>query len=283
MNRTETVRRAATLVVALMAVVWGQSLAAQEAPAAVDALADAASDEGGGIGLSAGLELGAGNVLERGVFSIMPNVVFERSFEGLDVFGELDYTAAFDEPQTAHELALEVELGYSLTLSQAGALAFTVNNQDTFFLSPALEEGLTNTGVVEPAAQYTHALASIGDIWGKVGLPITYLTGIEGESALGLNVTAGWASTFGLGLELTGSFDLAPEAGFGMGLLATYESGRYYCEVEVTAANGFKDWEVLPELDVTFGAVVLTARLQLTKADGADWELKPFIGAGYQF
>jgi hypothetical protein len=211
--------------------------------------------------------------------SLMPNVAFERSFGRLDVFGELDYMV-FDDP-IGQELADEVEVGYNLPLSEAGTLSFFLNNQNTFFLAPELEEGTTHEGMLEPA---THTLRP-GDFGAKAGLPFDYLTGIEDETALGTYLTLGWASNFGLGIELTGNFALAPEGDFaGWGFLASYEKGRFYDEVEVNTGKEFTDWEILPEIDVTMGSFMFTVRAEIYKADGdGDWELKPFVGVGYQF
>jgi hypothetical protein len=258
----------------------GGSLWAQEAKSAKDADAEAA--EKGGIGITAGVEMGFGNVADKTVVSLMPNVVFERSFGSLDVFGELDYTVALDDP-AEQELADEIELGYNLPLSATGTIAFFLNNQNTFFLAPELEEGSTHEGVLEPAVQYTHTLKP-GDFSGKIGLPFDYLTGIKDETALGMYLTAGWASNFGLGLELTGNIALDPDADFaGWGLLASYERGRVYGEVEITTGKEFKDWEFLPEIDVTLGSFVLTVRAEISKPDGGDLAFTPFLGVGYQF
>jgi hypothetical protein len=242
---------------------------------------EAAGEAEGGIGLTAGLELGFGNVLDKAVVSLMPNVVFERSFDRLDLFGELDYTAAFDDP-VGQELAFEAELGYNLPVSEAGTVSFFLNNQNTLFLAPKLEEWLTHTGVLEPALRYTHTLVP-GDFWAKAGLPFDYLTGVEGETALGIYFTAGWDSNFGLGVELTGNFAIDPDADFtGWGLVVNYEKDLFYCELEINPGKEFTDWEIFPEIDVTLGSFVLTARAEIKNAD-SDWSLAPFIGVGYQF
>jgi hypothetical protein len=209
--------------------------------------------------------------------------VYEQSFDALDVFGELDYTVAFDDP-ASHELYLEVELGYNLQLSDPGVLSFIVNNNDTFFLSPALEEGAAHLGVLEPSVKYTHTL-DFGDLFGQIGFPFDYLTGVTDETANGMYLKAGWASTFGLGLELTGNIGLNPETDFaGYGLLLSYERGIFYGEVECNTDKEFKAIEILPEIDIALGAWTVYARMELYKFDGIDdWVVQPFIGAGYRF
>jgi hypothetical protein len=215
--------------------------------------------------------------------SIMPNIVLERSFGSLDVFGELDYTVLLDDPAT-HDLADEIELGYNLPVSEAGTVTLILNNQNTIVVKPELPEGATNLGTLEPAVQYTHALAT-GDFSAKVGLPFDYLTGVKDETALGTYLTLGWAAASGLGLEVTGNLGLKPDAEFaGWGFLGSYEKGRFYGEVEINTGKEFEDWEILPEIDVTLGAAVLILRGDLNKADSdSDWSFTPFIGVGYHF
>jgi hypothetical protein len=277
------------LFVALMV---SGSLQAQESEVAEDADTVAAEtevvvvedvSEEDGLGLTAGLELGFGDVLDKPVISLMPNVVFERSFGALDVFGELDYTVFFDDP-VGQELYDEVELGYNIPVSEAGTLTLTLNNQNTFFLAPELEDGLTHLGMLQPAVQYIHTLAP-GDFGAKVGLPFSYLTGIKDETALDMYLTLSWGSNFGLGVELTGTFALDPDADFtSYGLLVSYEKGQVYGEVEFIANKDFTGFEIYPEVDVTLGSFVVIARMEICKEDSdSDWSLAPFLGVGYKF
>ncbi|MDR3284392.1 MAG: hypothetical protein LBS97_04335, partial [Treponema sp.] len=128
LKRTTKALIAAPVCALLMA---GGGLWAQESQIA----GDAEAAEEGGIGITGGVELGFGDVADKTVLSLMPNVVFERSFGSLDVFGELDYTVVLDDP-AGQELADEIELGYNFSLSEAGTLAVILNNQNTFFLAP---------------------------------------------------------------------------------------------------------------------------------------------------
>jgi hypothetical protein len=247
------------------------------------AAGSAGAQEDEGIGLSLGLELGAGNVAEEAVFSLTPNVVYENSFDALDLFGELDYTIEFDDP-TIHELYFEVELGYNLQLTDPGVLSIIVNNNNTFQLSPALEEGETYEGVVEPALKYTHTL-DFGDLYVQAGLPFYYLTGFKDETAMELYGTLGWASTFGLGLEFTGTMGIKPESEFaGFGCLVSYEQDIFYGEVEVVTDKEFKYLQIKPEIDLTFAPWTLIVRAEFYKRDGIDdWAVRPFIGGKYSF
>jgi hypothetical protein len=235
------------------------------------------------IGLSAGLEAGPGDLADSPVFTITPGLVYENSFGDLDVFGELDYTVAFDDP-VGQELYLEAEVGYNLRLTDPGLLLFTLNNNNTFFLAPALEEGATHEGVIEPAVTYTHTF-DFGDVYGKAAFPINYLTGVEGETLYELNGTLGWASNFGMGLELTAYNVIHPDAAFaGYGLLLSFEQSIFYGEVEIKAEKEFKGFEILPEFDLTLGAWTLIIRAECYKYEDADtWEIRPFAGVAYSF
>ncbi|GHV66363.1 hypothetical protein AGMMS49928_00890 [Spirochaetia bacterium] len=246
----------------------------------------AAEENGGGdeeIGLSAGVELGFGDVADEAKLGITPNVVYENSFDALDIFAELDYTIGIDDP-VMQELYLEVELGYNFEFSGSGVLSVIANSQNTFYIDPAPEDGFTHLGIVEPGIKYTHTL-DIGDLYGQLGFPISYWTGIKDESAVDSYVTLGWASNFGLGLELTGNFALNPETDFaGCGFLVSYEQGIFYGEVECAVDKEFKSLEIKPQVDISPGPWTFTVRAEFYKFDGIDdWAVMPFIGAGYSF
>jgi hypothetical protein len=247
------------------------------------AAGSAGAQEDEGIGLSLGLELGAGNVADEAVFSLIPKVVYENSFGALDLFSELDYTIEFDDP-TAHSLYFEGELGYNLQLTDPGVLSIILNDKSNYFLSPALEEGATHEGVVEPALKYTHTL-DFGDLSVKAALPFYYLTGVKDETAMDLEGTLGWASTFGLGLEFTGIMGIKPDSEFaGFRCLVSYEQDIFYGEVEVFTDKEFKSFEIYPEIDLTFAPWTLIVRAEFYKWDGSDdWVVRPFIGGKYSF
>lgn len=264
-------------------IIKAASAALMLALAAGFAGAQAEAEEEEGIGLSAGLEAGPGNLAESPVFTVTPSLVYENSFGDVDIFGELDYTVAFDDP-VGQELYLEAEIGYNLRLTDPGLLSFTLNNNNIFFLAPPLEEEATHEGVIEPAVTYTHTF-DFGDVYGKAAFPINYLTGVEGETLYELNGTLGWASNFGLGLELTAYNVIHPDAAFaGYGLLLSFEQSLFYGEVEIKAGKEFKDFEILPEFDLALGAWTLIVRAEFYKYEDADtWEIRPFAGIAYRF
>jgi hypothetical protein len=241
----------------------------------------AQEEEKESIGLTPGIELGAGDLADKAVFILRPRVEYENSFGNFDIFGELDYNLIFDDP-VAHELELEIEPAYNLQIAEPSVLSIIVNNKNTFFLSPSLPSGETHLGVIEPAVQYTHTL-DFGDLSGKVAVPFDYLTGTKDETMVGLTITAGWASNFGFGLELSGTIGLHPEADFlGYGLLVSYEKDMFYGEIECKADREFKELEILPEVNISLDPWVFIARMEILKADDS-WAVRPFIGAGYRF
>jgi hypothetical protein len=253
------------------------------------------AEEAGGIGLTVGLEAGFGNVAEEAEFSITPNVAYENSFlnGALDVFAEVDYTAAFSDP-AAHEVYIEEEIGYNLGVIQGGTLSIILNNNNTIKVDPAPEDGETHEGTFEPALKWTQTLG-FGDLWAKFGLPIVYLTGVEDQTALEFVTTVGWDSTFGLGVEfglgflLDDSADEEAETGLAdFGLLLSYDGGLIYGEVEVVADKEFEVVTITPEIDVNldFGLTIYAkAEIGIYDIEGIDMDpsFTPAIGVSYSF
>jgi hypothetical protein len=241
---------------------------------------DGTEDEG--IGLTGGLEMGFGDVVDELLISLTPSVEYENSFGDLDVFGELDYSVEFDDP-TAHSLYLEVELGYNFSFGEASVLSIILNNNNTFRLAPELEDGETYEGVIEPSLLFTQTF-DFGDLYGQLGFPITYLTGIEDETAVDTYLTLGWASAFGLGLELTGYFAIDPESDMsGLGMLISYEKAFFYGEVEFVTDKEFKSVGINPEINILFKAWTFIVRAEIEKVEDLDASFAPFIGAKYSF
>jgi hypothetical protein len=240
--------------------------------------------EAAGIGLTPGIEFGFGNVVDKVVFSVTPLVVYENSFGDLDVFGELDYTMAFEDPDAVHELYIEEELGYNFGIIESGTLSIILNNNNTIQVAPELEEGATHLGTFEPSLKWTQGLG-FGDLWLQVGLPIDYLTGVEEETALGLNTTLGWDSTFGLAAEFALGFGIDPESDLlGYGLKLSYDAGLIYGEVELAADKEFKVFGIAPELDVNLGSLTIYAKAEIVIIEDVDDPIiEPAIGVTYSF
>ncbi|MDR1443741.1 MAG: hypothetical protein LBI94_02570 [Treponema sp.] len=263
-------RKAALLVVFTMIAV--SFVSAQEGEDGAD----------GGIGLTGGIEFGFGNVADKAVIGITPSAAYENSFGNFDVFAELDYTAAFDDP-AAHDLYIEEEIGYNWGLIESGTLSIILNNNNTFRLKPELEDGETHAGTFEPSLKWTQGMG-FGDLWLQAGLPVDYLTGVKDETALGLYTTLGWDSTFGLAAEFALNFSIKPESDFaGLGFKLSYDQGLIYGEAEFLADKEFKTIGINPEIDVNLNAFTIYARAEFTIAEDSDTEIIPAIGVKYSF
>jgi hypothetical protein len=247
----------------------------------------AMAQEEDGIGLTPKVEVGFGDVAAEAVISLSPGVEYEKSFGDLDVFAELDYLLTLADPDATHDIYLEVELGYNLSLGDASVLSFIVNNTNDFRLSPELAAGTTHNGTLEPSVKFTQTLG-FGDISAQAGFPIGYLTGEEdADPSIDAYLTLGWASTFGLGVELTPNLALSPESDYaGFDILVSYETGLIYAEVEVNLPKEIdvSGITVTPEFDYSFNAFTFYIKSEFggIGTDG-DISVSPAIGAKYSF
>jgi hypothetical protein len=238
------------------------------------------------VGLTAGLGLGFGNVADEAVIGITPQIEFENSFGNLDVYIDAEYTIEFDSDAN-HALYLEEELGYNLPFSEISKLSFIVNNQNDFHIAPKAEGNIAG-GTVDPAVRYTHTLG-FGDLFGQVGLPITYrnqyIPASDDEAGLGVYAKLGWGSTFGLGTELTLNYSIKPNAEYAeTELLLTYEQETFYAEVDIVAAKAFESFTITPEFDYYLGAFTFWASVEFGNlGDDEDISITPAIGVKYSF
>jgi hypothetical protein len=136
-------------------------------------------------------------------------------------------------------LCLEVALTYNLSLAYFTTLSFSLENETDFYISPRLKGEKNMVGVLTPGIKLNQGFG-FGDIYAKYGSPLQYVSYFkEEEFGVGSDVTIGWQSKFGLGLEFIGHFLLAPEAGFdGVNAMISYSlsirkfSLYAYCEFE---------------------------------------------------
>jgi hypothetical protein len=252
--------------------------------------------EAEGIGLTAGIEFGFGNVADEAEIGITPNVVYENSFldGALDVFAEVDYTVTLSDPDATHDVYIEEEIGYNLGVIEGGTLSIILNNWNWIQIEPALEDTEAHLGTFEPALQWTQTLG-FGDLWAKFGFPIGYLPGEElpgekdADTEIGLTTTVGWDSTFGLGVEFGVDVAIKPESDLaGFGLLLSYDGGLIYGEVELVADKKFEVIGIAPEIDVNldFGLTIYAkAEIVIFNIEGFDMDpsFTPAIGVSYSF
>jgi hypothetical protein len=245
----------------------------------------AAAQEDGGIGLTPKLEVGFGNVAEEAVISLSPGVEFEKSFGDLDVSAELDYIITLEDPDTTHELYAEIEVGYNFSFGEASVLSVSVNNtNETIKIAPEPEDAAYHNGELDPSLKFTQTLG-FGDLSGQIGFPIAYLTGVkDADAEIGAYLTLGWASSFGLGLEVTGNLALSPESEYTeTGILISYEKDLFYGEVEITADKEFKTFGITPEVDISIAAWTFYVKAEIGIPDEGDTKFSPAIGAKYSF
>jgi hypothetical protein len=265
----------------------------------------AAAQEDGGIGLTAKAEFGIWNINEADdqgkTFAIIPGLEYENVFldDALDVFAEVDYTIAIpsdDDEDTYHLLYLEEEAGYNFGLGDAMTLSVILNNQNNIMISPDADSG-TNPfdGVLEPSVKFAYA-AGFGELSAQAGLPIGYAAPYEdipgvsedgGDTTIETYLTLAWASTFGLGVELTPKLALSPDSEYaGFDFLVSYETGPIYAEVEVNLPREIDDEgvTVTPEFDYAFNNFTFYVKSEFGGIGGeGDVSISPAIGAKYSF
>jgi hypothetical protein len=235
-----------------------------------------------GIGLTVGAELGMIDVTNEKVPYIMPMLIYENAFldGALDLYAELDYTFCFkkygsDFPQW---LYFDFALGYNLSLGSASTLSFLAENEfDTIQIAPGKEK----TGIFTPGVRFTQGLDA-GDIYFQLGVPIYYMD----AEGMGLDFTFGWASTFGLGIELTQHNSMKPEFGYvGLDFIVSYETGPIYFEVEV---DTYKEMDygviITPEFDYSFNNFTVYAKCEFAGVAGkGDMVISPAVGVKISF
>jgi len=218
-----------------------------------------------GIGLSAGLEFGIGDInmpkqgklVTRMVFPpagpptsvqnpvpearkpyLRANIGYENGFlDGtLDVYARLAYDVGFyksagnvafyksvggvgyynlaggdSKEKNPQNLYLDLMVGYNLRLGDTSTLSFIVGNENSFMLSPQADGGII--GVVRPGIKFNQYGGNPGEFYAQADVPIAYKRlGQENKDRTftGLDITLGWLSTFGLGVEATWHVLFAP-------------------------------------------------------------------------
>jgi hypothetical protein len=232
------------------------------------------ADEDEGIGLSAGLEFGIGNIGkandgERTPY-LMPMLIYENSFfdDSLELYAELDYIFGFTKETNddgddvfPQSLYFDIMAGYNLGLGSASTLSFILENEfDEIIISPRFRENNALNGIFTPAVKFTQGF-DFGDLFAQIGVPITYVQyDKDADTEVGLDLTLGWNSTFGLGIELKVLTLITPSdiSGFnGLEALIAYEyvfrNFTFYVKCEFTGI-GIKDEVVVisPALGVKY-------------------------------
>jgi len=255
----------------------------------------AAEDEG--IGLSVGLEFGIVNVTKANDEDLnpylMPMLIYENSFldETMDVYAELDYTLGFTkEPDedgndvNPQSMYIDLMVGYNLDLGETSTLSFILENEfDEIIISPIY----ALTGIFTPAAKFNQKL-DFGDLFAQIGAPITYYN--EADTTIGLDLTLGWSSTFGLGIEAKILTLLSPgeDAGYnGFETIISYETEPIYAEVKTVIPKEISNEGVTitPEFNYSFMNFTFYVKCEFAGigVDGGGVSVTPALGVKYSF
>ena len=250
-----------------------------------------------GIGITVGVEFGADGVnkpddAEDINTYLMPFFVYENSFfdGALDLFAEVDYTVGlYDE--NPMELYVDLRAGYNLFFGRTSTLSFLLRNEfDPVVLKPRDSEGNNIVGIFTPAVMFNQAF-NFGDFYAKAGAPITYIQeDKDADLEIGLNFTAGWASAFGLGLELTAKTIIKPsDSDFynGIDILAYFETGPVYFEVlaEIPAEMDY-GISLTPYLSFAFSSglqIYAYCELEAIAAKEGSIVISPAVGVKFSF
>jgi hypothetical protein len=246
----------------------------------------AAQDEG--IGLTAGLEFAFTDVAGDPETGIVLSLEYENSFldGALDLYAGLAYDLAFSDP-VAHGIGLEAEVAYNLSLAEASTLSFILNNETVFVVSPREDDSNNLEGILTPGINFTQGL-DFGDLYAQMDFPITYVQPEkDADPGFGIDITVGWTSTFGLGIELTEHNALWPKGDVygGLDLTVNYENGPIYAELALEAPGAFEGVAITPDFEYTFNAFTFYTSLEFGNINGEEGSvtISPAIGVKFSF
>ena len=209
-------------------------------------------DEDEGIGFTVGTDFSIDGVNkpngEDMSPNLMPYIVFERSFlDGvLYLYTELDYTIGLtkDDGEIPNELFFLISLSYNLNLGESSILTFSLENENGFVFLPKDEVDFKDRiyGTLKPGIAFNQYIERFGNLYAQVDALVKYAQG-WGETVIpiGLDFSAGWKSTFGLGLKAKVHTLLAPkdikEGYTGLDISVSYGNGPISAGVEARIAS----------------------------------------------
>jgi hypothetical protein len=127
-----------------------------------------------------------------------------------------------DEDFYQQVICLNAGLSYTLDITYFSTLSFILENDTDFYLSPRIGENNIE-GVLTPGIKWNWGL-NFGGIYVRYDLPLQYVSYFGEEFGVGSDISLGWQSKFGLGLDFIGHFLLSPESGFdGVDAVISYE------------------------------------------------------------
>ena len=188
------------------------------------------------IGLTISLEFGIDevNTSDKYPYSWLSVRYETELLDGaLDIGAEIAHDMGFVDglPQG---LYFDLMAGINIDVGESSTLSIILENENYVDLDA---DGDKVAGVFKPGLMFNQSFDG-GDIYFKLDSPIAYLFyGID--PFFGLDITAGWESAFGLGIEVSGHilfnnlYD--DEKGFtGVGFTTFFDAEPIYAEVAVT-------------------------------------------------
>lgn len=239
------------------------------------------------LGLTAGLEIGFGDdVLTDVIPSFTPGIAYENSFGDLDLSAELDYTLVADDP-LGQSLYFDLSLGYNISLGDSSTLTIGLENEnDSFILAPDVPNDFKIGGVLIPSVGFAQSL-DFGDLSFALGIPLSYADNEGGDFSAAVDITAGLALGFGLGIELTGHIAVVPTDGAGydgLDLVLSYEQEETFAiSVEIDTTNEFTPLTIIPEFDFFLNQFTIYAKAEFGNVGDGDINIAPAIGVKYSF
>ena len=198
----------------------------------------AAQDDG--LGLTVGVELECPGINDEFALNVIPFLEYDTSFGDLDIWAWLgvSFGVVHDEDDFPVNLSAEFLPWYNLRLSSDSTLSIGVYGNLEYQISPSVDDALFFE--LEPRVKYNQSF-DFGDLYGIIGLPVGLVYPYDDyDVSLGVKFTLGWASTFGLELELTPHFMFMPDGVDmyeGIELLISYEADSIYGELVVGIPN----------------------------------------------
>lgn len=287
-----------------------------------------ADDEG--IGLSVGAELVFIDV-GSGVFGMkfVPYIAYENSFGNLDVDVSLKIGFSCKSVSTGYSseilikrslwLDLEFNFGYNFYVSEDSIFSLGLWGQLDGLLSgfpmiaavPGRPDGLsfsfsTEESSLMPWVSFNQSL-NFGDIYAVLGFPVRIREyGLyrpeDSNTFFGIDLTIGWESNFGLGINLTPHFALLPDFDSYYGLTAglTYEIGPLFTgldfyfpldvDTEGISISLLLQYQINNSMaiyaGISFGRSGLLTPFKWAGGlgiDGYDAPITPFVGFRYSF
>jgi len=232
----------------------------------------AAQEESDGIGLTVGLEFGIGDVNDsEGMYPyLLPGIAYENSFldEMLDFSAGLSYELGLtkDDDKLPMYLYFDLSLGLNLSLGESSTLSIILADENTIDLYSGGDDVFS--GTFTPGICFNYG-SDAGDIYIQTNIPISYP-----DSLVGLDIIAGWGSTFGLGIEASAHIlfnsSYSGDNGFtGLGLSFTYEFEPVTAELGITIP--FKNYTPYSFFDSDNGfGVAIIPGISVTLFDGFD-------------